>query len=223
MRITNTTDFDREFLRRMTAWCCRQLGHKPSWLKLAHFGTCCARRGFHGHAWHGEIRCMIPADNRRFPMLGCWYKSSVAIRPAPDGWPVYDIADRVEALVAITAHECEHVGQYENRADSSEKWTETEMVRVLEAFRSDRLRLMAEWSGIDLRLMPHAVDIVRRRAAKPSPPPPALDGGLHDFRGNYREMARFRASRRRRAPLAETARRAIQQREAAARIDALNR
>jgi hypothetical protein len=143
MKLKNSTDWPDHFLRRMAAWCCRQSGLPVRKLRRAEFRNRLAR-AYSGHAdWSGRIVCSIgPAE--RFPLR----------EDHRDGMSNEVMADRTEALVAITAHEVEHICQYREGRDSklterrrSEPATRAHEVRVLRLFRANREALLAEWSA----------------------------------------------------------------------------
>lgn len=142
MRLRNSTDWPDHFLRRMVSWCCRQIGYPPSKVREVQFRNR-TRRCYSGRAYGSRrIVCSVgPAS--AFPV-------------APDNRPGMDgeiIADRLEALIAITAHELRHLWQYANgksrtldaerRTEHDARWHE---VRTLRAFRHSRELLLIDWS-----------------------------------------------------------------------------
>lgn len=161
MKITNSTDWPVHFLRRMTSWCCRQVGLPASKLRSAEFRNR-TQRAYSGHAYCATSRIVcsvgpafrfpLPPDNR-------------------DGMAGEILADRIEALVAITAHEVEHVNQYKSGrwgklAGRVEANTRAVEVRVLRAFRAEREALLAAWGAEPARAAKPVVSLEERRAAK---------------------------------------------------------
>jgi len=150
MKLKNTTDFSDRFLRRMTAWCCKQIGYPIRELKVAQFRN--KESGYRGFAryWSKMISATIPGSNC-FPM-------------GPDNRPGMQgerFNDRLECLVAITAHEIFHlaahyVDEHKQRTrhsdgthGSSEQATRREEVRVLRLFRESRSALLEVWNAAD--------------------------------------------------------------------------
>src|SRR3990167_7912559 len=131
MKLVNSTDFDNRFLRRMVTWCCRQVGYKVGRVRSVQFRNR-TKRAYSGRA-HGD-RCIVvsvgPAE--LFPT-------------APDSRPGIVgmiLADRLEALVTVTAHELAHLCQYrdgrsgrlssDRKTEHDARWNE---LRTLNAFR----------------------------------------------------------------------------------------
>jgi hypothetical protein len=88
-------------------------------------------------------------------------------------------ADRVEALVAVTAHELYHCAadrhpdhrqrtRRRNSFGSSERLTHVMEVKVLRAFRANREALLAAWSADDAKpvTVKAKSNVVEKRAAK---------------------------------------------------------
>jgi hypothetical protein len=141
MKLKNSTSWPDHFIRRMAAWCCRQSGLPVRELRHAEFRN--RKRSYSGHAWmSGRIVCSI--GRLGFPTQP----------DTRDGMQGEILADRLECLVAITAHEIEHICQYrENRSRAlknrrrSEPATRAHEIRVLRLFRANRESLIAEWSA----------------------------------------------------------------------------
>lgn len=118
------------------SWCCKQVELKPSHLHKARFTNC--SRQFRGRAWHFEILVRIGAADK-FPMAAHRY----------GGYNFPALEDRLEALVALVAHELTHLVQFRNpnglRRDR-EYSCEWMAHRALLAFRADRETLLAAWS-----------------------------------------------------------------------------
>lgn len=149
MKLTNTTDWPDHFLRRLVSYCCGQIGLPVRWMKSATFRNTKGRRTYSGLGGGRSIRATVTTRETAFPL-------------PPDSRPGMDnesFADRLEALVAITAHELEHCRQSrEGRMTTLanrrglERNTRAVEVRVLRAFRADRDRLVAEWMAPPVRV-----------------------------------------------------------------------
>jgi hypothetical protein len=139
MKLKNSTDFPDHFLRRLVSWCCRQSGLPARRLLRAEFRN--RTQLYSGHAY-SSMRIVCSIGRFGFP-------TDPDNRPGMDG---EIFADRIETLVAITAHEIEHCCQYaEGRGwklkavKGSERNTRVHEVRCLRLFRANRDALMAEW------------------------------------------------------------------------------
>ena len=161
MKLKNSTTFENHFLRRMVAWCAKQVEYPVSKVREAQFRNR-TRRSYSGHAYGSRrIVCSIgPAS--RFPLL-------------PDSRPGMSneiVADREEALIAVTAHELTHLHQYLFRRDTGKKrWSELDArwheVKALREFRANRDALLAEWSKAPAaKVAKPKPSIVEKRAAK---------------------------------------------------------
>lgn len=136
-RLKNSTDFPNHFLRRMLSWCARCAELKPSQVRAANFTTCSA--AFRGRAWWSMRILVRIGDAKHFPLKGCQY-------PGRKRAPVYDLNDRIEALVCVTAHELEHLYDFsQNIRVVKEGYVDSRALRILEAFRENREALLAEW------------------------------------------------------------------------------
>jgi len=150
MKINNSTDWSDAFLRRMTVWCMKQVGMPVRYMRAATFRNR-QTTSFSGHAcpWSRNIVVSIGVD-RFFPRSvsthgeGVWFN------------------DRVEALVAVTAHEVFHVEaerkgsvHYQNTrgsgrgSGSSEAVTCKVEIELLNAFRKQRVELIVAWSQVE--------------------------------------------------------------------------
>src|SRR5574343_1227785 len=134
MKLTNTTHWPDWFLRRMVAWCCRELGVKG--LRAARFTEC--SDAFRGRAWRGSRRILVRiGDVTHYPEK---YPGRVHA-------PTIILADRIEALLHVTAHEVAHHarwqdGQHRHREARVDGMT----LPLLEKFRASRDALLAEWN-----------------------------------------------------------------------------
>ncbi len=140
MDIKNSTDWPNFFLRRLVSWCCKQSGLPVSKMQLANFRK--RNEGYSGHAW-SSMRIVCSVGYRGFP-------TEPDNRPGLQGEIFHD---RIEALVAVTAHEIEHCCQYHEgrshklkQSGSTETATRVHEVRCLRLFRENRKELLAEWS-----------------------------------------------------------------------------
>ncbi len=218
MRLKNSTDWPDWFVRRMLAWCCREIGYPIRQLHEAQIRNR-SRGHYSGHAYYGgrrivvsigpetftttyliyeragvkltveECAALLP-DVRRLLLQGntinglstrtekatktCW-PTTPDSRPGMQGEVMFD---RLEALVAVAAHEIYHLAAHfveEHRQRtrgsgrhfaSSERHTRVEEVRVLRLFRANREALVAEWNTAPASPAKPAVPVQERRAAK---------------------------------------------------------
>lgn len=163
MKLRNSTDFSDHFLRRMVAWCCREVGLPVASVKRAAFGNR-SKGAYSGHAWQSMRIHVSIGPASAYPTAGYLYpgRTSEAYR-APS------LQDRIEGLVAVTAHELTHLRDYSDhrerqrarnellragnypqpivkRRRSGERHTMHEERRVIELFRTQRESLLAAWS-----------------------------------------------------------------------------
>lgn len=139
MKITNTTDWEIAFLRKMTIWCCNLIGGSSRDIREIHFGKR-ATRAFNGRAWmwQRKIRVVIGPE------------SSYPVRPHPYPGRTSKIfyspplKDRLAGLVTVTTHECAHV----IRQSADEAMTRTWERKAIEAFEANREALLAEWTPV---------------------------------------------------------------------------
>lgn len=159
MKLTNTSRFDTKFLRKLLAWCRKQVGLEAKRLKSARF-TNLAGHAFAGRAWPWEKRILVRiGPDRLYPRKASNYRG--AMQPAHQ--------DAVEGLVDVTAHELLHLAIYHDRLqviddrysradlpysqcavmDKSreESFIVVQAAKVLEKFRSQRLLLEPLWRG----------------------------------------------------------------------------
>lgn len=167
MKFTNTTDFSSRFLRRMVAWCCREVGLKVRDLRRAKFCKTkfSAWRGhwpaFSGFGGSGGITVRIGPDDR-YPVES--FETHGTRHPR--------LADRVEGLLSTTAHECYHVWQFLNRSFRGARFNEPAAINAettaLEKFRADREALLAAWNEpiAEAADAPPKPSLTEKRAAK---------------------------------------------------------
>lgn len=151
MKLENSTTWPDEFLRHMMAWVFRELDMPARTIKHARFRNSRSHWGGLARSWKRQISVCVSADERNFP-ADCSGHARRGRCP-PDAY-----ADRMECLIAITAHESYHVAaahvpahQQKTRGRStfasSEPATCAAHMRVLYAFRANRAALMAEWTA----------------------------------------------------------------------------
>lgn len=162
----NTTDWSDRYLRRMLSWVCKELELPRTFIRRVEFGN---RKTATWSGWasdSGRILVRIgPASH--FPR-----KSNVF----RDGFTAGVIADRVEALVYVTAHEAAHCdnarrgnrsrGNGRSRSNcGSERLTDGMAVRVLKVFREKRAELTAAWDKAPEREAKPVESVIAKRAA----------------------------------------------------------
>lgn len=170
MKLTNSTDWPDYFLRRMTAWCAKQINLPMRAVKRGHFGKR-SRGSKNGRAWYSmRFRVMIgPASE--FPIAAYVYPGRTHER-----YTLPALADREEALVEVTAHELTHLrcylrwrtsGRIRKFDAGGELHSTHEGRRVLELFKANRAALLAEWSAARAeKPAKPAASLQEKRAAK---------------------------------------------------------
>jgi hypothetical protein len=163
MKLQNTTDWPDWFLRRMVAWCCRQIGMPQRTILGATFRNSRGAWGGAARTWLKRITVCVGPESR-FP-ASCGTHE-----------PGESFADRLECLVAVTAHEAYHVAaewadEHRQRTrgkrhGSSERRTCLEEMRILRLFRANREFLLADWSRAIERPAKPKASIQDKRAAK---------------------------------------------------------
>lgn len=140
MKMRNTTDWPDYFLRRMLAWVCKQVQLPVRTLRQVEFGK--RKRGcFNGRAWLRRIRVVIgPASC--YPVEPFHYPGRTN-----DQFLSPRMADQVEALVAVTAHEAQHVYGYHYGGGRGERHTRGEERRVHALFVANKEALLAAWQA----------------------------------------------------------------------------
>ena len=151
--------WDKPFLTRMLTWILREFGMTTRDLRFARFKRC--TRIFSGLAWPLQREIVVRIDKaERFP-----YEHKTANRKD------LTLADQVECLVFITAHEVAHVYQRKVRRGVSyggrERQTDWHALKVLDAFREQRDDLLSDWErpGRESKTV-KIVSIVEQRRAK---------------------------------------------------------
>ena len=145
MKIKNSTKWSNEFLRRMTAWCCRELDIPVRLIKVAVFRNSRSMWGGLARGWKRQISVCVSPLESAFPAA------------CPTHREGEKFVDRIECLVAVTAHEAYHIAadrhpdhqQKTRRRDdygSSERITCNMQFKALNAFRANREALLAEWN-----------------------------------------------------------------------------
>lgn len=147
MRVINSTDWTDEFLKQMLRWVCFELEMPVRALKIAKFRNSRSAWGGVARAWKSQITVCV-GKARLFPIeFGSAHYC-----------PGEVFSDRVECLIAVTAHEAYHVAasnvkEHQQRTrrgresfSSSERATCAAELRVLKSFRNQRETLLAKWS-----------------------------------------------------------------------------
>lgn len=152
MKLKNSSWWPDAFLRRMLRWTCRELGYPSRMIVEATFRKR-PRRAYSGYAWPSRRIVVGVGSAHHYPL-------KPDMRPGLDGLA---IADQIEALVAVTAHEMAHLCQFrdkriarlreDRKCERDARWHER---IVLEAFRKDREALLADWN--DTNTSPQAGD-----------------------------------------------------------------
>lgn len=163
MKLRNTTEWNDYMLRRMVAWACKQIGLPVSKVKHARFGNR-SRGAYRGQGGYGYGILVRIGPASAYPVEPHHYPGRTS-----DAFLSPRIADRIEGLVAVTAHELTHVREQlarrehsnrrnervqlhgqapvpRKRARNSERPTMFEERRVLELFKASREALLMEWN-----------------------------------------------------------------------------
>ena len=153
----NSSWWSDAFIRGMLTWCKSAVEVPPGALKAAHFRkrtSAC----WSGHAWSsGRITVSI-GSAARFHSPVKWAGYKLACLPS-DGSGYLKIADQLEALVIVTAHELGHIADRARGGDwkrGAEAAADARARFVLRKFRAERDTLEREWS--------------EQPAARPEPP-----------------------------------------------------
>jgi len=160
MKLRNSTDFSDRFVRRMISWCATMAELPPSKIRAAQFTT--TRAAYRGRAWRSMRVLVRIGDAKHFPINGKY--------PGLVRAPEYVLADRIEAIVHITAHEIEHLYDYrEGIKITREAQVDFRALKILEAFRDNRDALLAEWNAptkTDLAPEKPKISAAEKREAK---------------------------------------------------------
>ena len=146
MKIKNSTDWQTQFLRRMTAWCCRELGMPGRYLREVVFRT--KSYNYSGHAYLQTRRITVSVARGDLDCL-------------------------VKVTAHEVAHHVTYIDQKESglggkgvkiRWGGSERWTMRLESETFAKFNANRESLIAEWSVAPVeKERPSAVD---KRALK---------------------------------------------------------
>lgn len=163
MKLKNSLEFPDYTLRRLVTWCCKQLDMPVRGVKSATFRR--STKSFSGRArcWRGEIIVRL-GEARHFPNSGSY------------GITAGGFADRIEGLIGVTAHEVAHLYQHHelrNNANAPRRGVGRERSTIwheqlcLEAFRSSRTSLLAEWMDAPPQAVAESQpSLIDRRAIK---------------------------------------------------------
>lgn len=166
MRLSNTLSYSDRFLRRMISWICKEIDLPVKYVWQAEFKRIknCRRESYSGTAFLFERRIAV--------RLGEEFPSRAKIRRIG----VCEVlADQMEGLVYVTAHELAHLEQYKREVGTrgrgyiggSELNTDQIAFPVLRTFRAQREVLLAKWN--EAQVEPETkpvVSVVEKRAHK---------------------------------------------------------
>ena len=155
MKIKNSSDFPTHVLRRIISWCCKELDFSVRTIERAEFCNS-TKYGLSGRAWGSKRFLTRIGPELLFPIVEVY--AGVEIR----------FADRLEALVGVTAHEIYHLKQSFERLSRSriERDAQHAARDVLDTFREERQTLVTAWQRPpDERPKTHAKSLVEKRAA----------------------------------------------------------
>lgn len=153
MKLKNSTAWPDYFLRRLISWACREIEMRQKVCRRATFRNSRASWGGCAHLGPRTITVCVGR-------AGCFPAST---KTHANGHQM-TLADREECLVWVTVHELCHLLQYAQQVTTrrqstingnhggSEIATEWHAKPVVEAFRAERTRLLAEWSAAPARL-----------------------------------------------------------------------
>jgi hypothetical protein len=159
VKLQNSTDIPDHVLRRMTSWCCRELGLPAAQLRRIRF-TNMTRGASRGRAWSSGRLLVRIGKESAFPTQDWQY----------GGATVKGYATRMEGLVSVTAHEVFHLVQWHDSARRPHARKEMGCVwggnLLMEKFRAQRGELMAEWCRPVAVAERPQVSVLDRRALK---------------------------------------------------------
>lgn len=163
MILKNTTKNSDRFLRRMIAWCCRELRMPVKFVRKASFGNRTGDR-WRGTAWMRHFTVRI-GDKVSYPTSSKYTQYKGAVK--------FENNDYFELLVNITAHELAHIRVNYRRVSGAardEASIDAHSYHVLKAFRAERETLLAAWGATKPapaeKPAPVKTPIVERRAEK---------------------------------------------------------
>lgn len=150
MKIKNSTDWPNNFLRRMTAWCCRELKMSPGLVSSIQFRNRNDGRTS-GRAYWPSNRIVVSAGVSFLKYKAGRHHSYYGSSNGDENF-----RNRIDWLVRITAHELFHIlahdegvrtRRFGRSSGSSEKHTKHYERKVYESFLANRDALLAEWSA----------------------------------------------------------------------------
>jgi hypothetical protein len=145
MKIQSTIGWNKEWLRKVVAYCCRALGYNPANVNTAFFSLAHSRlyRGW-AYLLDHNIRVQIN-PLARYPVEAAKQRGLAELLHH----------DPVELLIKITAHELAHLARWDRfgrgwrrigkRDTNLERDTERLARMVLADFRENREKLLASW------------------------------------------------------------------------------
>jgi len=148
-------------LQRLVRWCCQRLDLPIRSVKLATFRNSRSTWGGAAYYWKGQITVCI-GDACHFPTATKRHASGLQ----------ESIADRLEALVMVTAHELAHILQRHCKrrgigsGGGMEAATDWHALPILREFRAQREALIAEWVVPPATEQKQAVPAQEKRAKK---------------------------------------------------------
>lgn len=145
MRLTTSIGWNRPWLRQMVRFCCKQLDYPNERLNSATFTRC------HNSRYRGKVFLQTRVIRVKINPLNHYPFSD----HVPKSLPPVLVADPIELVVLITAHEVAHLERwdrfarklrFEGKRDTFlEADTERHARRVLEAFRERRPSVLESW------------------------------------------------------------------------------
>jgi len=160
--IQNSTDWSVTFIRRMLSWVSKEVGLDRPLLRATF-----RKRNTNIYSGRGGNGRIVVGIRKSGPWPTKWDGYVRACKTA-DG-EYLTIADAIECLVILTAHETAHVWHFRRgiRGRGCEEVADTRARYVLRLFREKREELLAKWSE-ELATKPAAdkPSLQERRAAK---------------------------------------------------------
>lgn len=162
---TSIAGFTPWFLRRMTAWCAKEIELPMRQVKVAVFRNSRSLWGGCARCWRGQITlCVAKVITGPHPTRTHRNRFSVGV-----------LADRMEILIHVTAHELAHIYQYVEKAKTriggslggGEEATDHLAAAVLAKFRQERDALLNAWNVEPAQgLRGPVLSVTERRALK---------------------------------------------------------